>query len=319
MKHGASPPRGPGRPPSATLPVFPHGTSLLTIGRQRPDSHQRGGAREHVARVQPTALRTTLLKHGPGRYRVSCLDQRGRFLKGGAFVMEVSAGSPDPMVATARKPNDYARRPSPTSALRRGERRVERRVQLLQDELRATRTDNARLRREAAVQREQHAREFLYIHETMEALKQRMGRLTDRLKELDARENERSRRVRGGLTAVRKELTRESRRREEAVAELAARAEASTPAASEREERAAAVATNEPAPLGRDEPQPASMPPAPPTTRSPATLPVFDARTDLPHVERRGVESGMSPPRPRPPTFLESVDRFFQDKPPRPK
>lgn len=317
----------PGGSRSVTLQTFPPGTTLVTIGKVRSDSHQRGGRRDHVARVAPTELRATLVTLGPGRYRVASLDPRGCFLRGGSFAVEVSAGSLEPVVVPARAPGDYPRRPSTTATARRGAQRIEQRVQALQAQLRESRAANARLGRETAAQRENHLKEAVGSHEIIETLRERVEHLANRVKDLEAREDARHKKGRSGLAELREELALERRRREADVAGLAAStlspggAKLSAELASAQrvvEAQKSAAVDGAQAPIRESSPTPT---PGPTSTDKDARAPGFVALSGVRPVPRRSpaTRGQPSPAVANPPTFGELLDAFLRQGLPRPK
>lgn len=321
-------PHGSGHRP---LPVPPAGTSLITIARAQPGSQQRGGRRVDVARVAPAELRDALLAQGPGRYRVSCLDDRKCFLQGGSFVAEVVAGSLEPVKVQPRKPGDYPRRPpSVAHTLKRGTQRIEQRVQSLQADLREAHATRARLEREVATQREAHLKESLQLHDAVESLHEQVGRLLVRVKELEARQDVRHRKDRAILAEVREELESERRQREAAVARLTAsassRGEASAAAVRQTPRSDADAVGRSPTPVD-DAPVPIGGSPAPPAAGPPsgaqaAQTPGFAALASVRAVPRRNPvprETSAGPAKPRPTSLGEALDRYLRLRPPRPK
>ena len=320
-------PRGADR---ATLPSVPEGTTLLTIGRVLADSHRRGGRREHVARVTPAELRARLRAEGPGRYRVSCLDGSGCFLRGGSFVVEVPAGSLEAVVVPARKPRDYPRRgPSAAALERRGAQRIEQRVQGLQAALREANVARARLGRESAALREKHLKETLRLHEYVETLHEQVGRLADRLKQLEAREDARHRAGNDGLAGLRQILEAERRHREADVARLTADVASATAAPIPPE---VGQILPEPLPpasgsqVTDDVERPSVEPTSPPSVsspqaeaaRAPGLSPLPDARSIPgwhPVLERQAP----APASPRRLGLGVALNAFWQQKPRRPK
>lgn len=214
-------PDAPGGSHRVTLPTLPNGTTLLTIGRVLTGTHQRGGRREHVARIAPTTLRSSLVALGPGRYRVASLDLRGCFVRGGSFVVEVPAGTLEPVVVPPRVPGDYPRRPSTTAATRRGTQRIKERVQELQTHLREAYAANVQLEHDLVMERERHLKEALSGHELLETMQEKLEHLMNRVKELEARQDARHRQGRQGLAEVREGLANERRQRKADVARLA--------------------------------------------------------------------------------------------------
>ncbi len=212
----------PGGSHRVTFPTLPTGTIQLTIGRVLAGTHQRGGRREHVARVAPTKLRSSLITLGPGRYRVASLDQNGCFLRGGSFAVEVPAGTLEPVMVPPRVPSDYPRRPSTTSAARRGTQRIMERVQELQTHLREAYAANVQLEHDLAVQREKHLKEALRGHELLETMQEKLERLVIRVNELETQQDTRHRKGREGLAEVREGLANERRQRKADVVRLAA-------------------------------------------------------------------------------------------------
>lgn len=326
-----SSPAAPSGADRGTFPVVPAGTTLVTVARVLADSHQRGGRREHVARVTSAELRDRLRAEGPGRYRVSCLDGRGCFLRGGAFVLEVLPGSLEAVAVPARKPGDYPRRrPSAAALARRGTQRIEQRVQGLQAELREANVARARLGREAAGLRETHGKELLHLHGYVETLHEKLERVMDRVKQLEAGLDSRHRAGSEGLARVRQALAAERRERAEDVARLAARV---------------ASAAAAPIPLVVGPPQSEPLPPlAAPgipdgvtwTIEGPPTRPSTDPspRPEAPRVPglaalanvravvhpRVSPRDGSSaPPGVRSPDYVEGLGDFFRLRPPRPK
>lgn len=318
-------------PGPAALPTPPEGTTLLTIGRIRPGSQRRGGKREHVARVAPGDLRAALLAQAPGRYRVACINRHGHFVSGGSFAVEVSAGAQEPVKVQARTPGDYPRRPASVEhALKRGTQRIEERVQVLQADLREARTARARAERAVATQREQHSKESLHLHAAVEALVEQVGRLVDRVKELEARQDARHRKGRANMAEVREELANERRQREAAVARLAASVSPmreASPAADRQAPRSDAnVVAPRPAPIA-DTPTPIEGSPttpasAPPPSAEAALAPGFAALADVRAVPRRTPvtsETSAMPAKARPSSLGEALDRYLRLHPPRPK
>ncbi len=315
-------------PGPATLPTPPEGTALLTIGRIRLGSHRRGGKREHVARVAPADLRAALLSQAPGRYRVACLNRRGHFVAGGSFVVEVSGGTHEPVKVQARTPGDYPRRPvSAEHGIRRGTQRIEQRNQVLQADLREAYTARARAERVAATQREQHSRESLHLHATVETLVEQVERLVDRVKELEAQQDERQRKGRADLTRVREELANERRQREDVVARLAADIVSLRGASPviDREPRwstpgvvgsGSASVDHGPAPIAASPAPP--VPGPPPRTVAPGFAALANVRAVVQQPgtpgERSSTSAGV-----RSPDYVEGLDDFFRLRPPRPK
>ena len=143
--------------PRPSLRWLPEGTVLLTVARLVSDSHQRGGRRTHLGRVKPEEVAAFLVAQGPGRYRIACVGPRGRFVRDGAFAVEVGPHAPDVTVVPARTSRDY-RAPRPPSTVARGkERRALQRLVALRQRVRDLECGNARLREEAAATAE-HAR-----------------------------------------------------------------------------------------------------------------------------------------------------------------
>jgi hypothetical protein len=298
----------------------------VTIGKIRADSHQRGGRRDHVARVVPMELCATLVTLGPGRYRVASLDPRGWFLRGGSFAVEVSAGALEPVVVPPRAPGDYPRRPSTTATARRGVQRIEQRVQALQAQLREAHAANARLGREAAAQQEKHLKEAVGGHEIIETLWGQVERLVNRVKDLEAREDARHKKGRAGLAELREGLAHERRQREADIARLAESAlspegalfsaEQTSPEPVVEEQMSAAVDAAQP-PIGET-----PRPPAPPSEVDDGRSPGFAALAGFRVVPRRNptlVERPYAPPAADPRSYRESLEAFLSQRPTRPK
>ncbi len=217
-----SSPDAPGGSHRVTFPTLPEGTIHLTIGRVLTGTHQRGGRREHVARVTPAKLRSSLVDLGPGRYRVAGVDESGRFVPGGSFSVEVQADTLEPVVVPPRVPSDYPRRPSTTTAARRGTHRIMERVQELQTHLREAYAANVQLEHDLAVQREKHLKEALRGHELIETMQEKLERLVNRVNELETQQDTRHQKGREGLAEVRAGLANERRQRKADVVRLAA-------------------------------------------------------------------------------------------------
>jgi chaperonin cofactor prefoldin len=319
-------PTAPGGSRRVTLQTFPAGTTLVTIGKVRADSHQRGGRRDHVARVAPTELCATLVTLGPGRYRVASLDPRGCFLRGGSFAVEVSAGSLEPTVVPPRAPGDYPRRPSTTAAARRGVQRLEQRVQALQAELREAHAANARLGRAAAAQREKDLKEAVGGHEIIETLWEQVERLVGRVKELEAREDARHKKGRARLAELREGLADERRQREADVARLAASAPSPGGAPFTAEQTSLEPVVERQGSAAVDGAQPSigetPLPSASPSEVKDALTPGFAALASIRAVPRRNPASGerpSAPPADTPLTYRESLEAFLSQRLTRPK
>ena len=319
-------PNAPGGSRLATLQTFPPGTTLVTIGKVRMDSHQRGGRRDHVARVAPTELCATLVTLGPGRYRVASLNPRGCFLRGGSFAVEVSSGSLEPVVVPPRAPGDYPRRPSTTAAARRGVQRLEQRVQALQAELREAHAANARLGREAAAQREKDLKEAVGGHEIIETLWEQVERLVSRVKQLEAREDARHKKDRDRLAELREGLADERRQREADVARLAANALSPDGAPFSAEQTSPGPVVEGQGSVAVDDAQPSigetPLPSAPPAEFKDALPPGFAALAGFRAVPRRNPATGerlSTPPADTPLTYRELLEAFLSQRPTRPK
>lgn len=325
------PPADPSGSNRGTFPAVPAGTTLATVARVLADSHQRGGRREHVARVTPAELRDRLRAAGPGRYRVSCLDGRGWFLRGGAFVLEVLPGSLEAVAVPARKPGDYPRRrPSAAALARRGTQRIDQRVQALQAELREANVARARREREAAGLRETHGREMLDLHAYVEKLLEKLERLVDRVKQLEAGQDARHRTGSEGLARVRQALAAERRERTEDVARLAARV---APAGAGPIPLEVGQSQSEPLPPvaapkipdgviwsieGLTTRPPAGSSPRPPAPRVPGLAALANVRAVVhPPVTPR--DGSSAPPTVRSTDYVEGLGDFFRLRPPRPK
>jgi len=281
--------------------------------------------------VAPTELRKVLLTQGTGRYRVSCVDRRGCFLLGGSFVVEVSAESLEPIRVEPRTPRDYPRRPpSDAHALKRGTQRIEQRVEALQADLREAYGARARTERATATQREKHLKELRHLHETVETLHEQVGRLVERVKELESREDARHRKGRASLIEVREELANERRQRQADVARLAANVapvsgvptslnQGAQPDPRATEPGHAAVVDDTRPPIGETPAPPLSVPPL---TGEVARAPGFAALAGVRAVPRRNpVTSATSAARAttRPSSLGDALDAFFRLRPPRPR
>lgn len=307
-----------------TFPTLPKGTIQLTIGRVLVGTHQRGGRREHVARVAPMKLRSSLVDLGPGRYRVASLDQNGCFLRGGSFVIEVPVGTLEPVVVPPRVPGDYPRRPSTTAAAKRGTQRIKERVQTLQAHLREAYTANVQLEHELVVQREKHLKEALRSHELIETMQEKLERLVNRVNELETKQDTRHRRGREKLDEVREALAHERRQREADVVRLTTGALAPTEATNNpvKISPEPVTRTQRSAPIGNT-PPPFAEAPATPTREAslnaqfawPVGFAALTAERNTPQRSPVPAPQPSAPPSPTLLSLLEALDVFLRNLP----
>lgn len=321
-------PRVPDGSTCAALPAPPEGTVLLTISRVHLGTHQRGGRREHVARVAPTELRAVLSAQAPGRYRVASIDGGGCFLLGGSFVVELTAGSSDAARVTARTPADYPRRPpSGAQAAKRRTERIEQRVEALQADLREARATRARLERDAAVEKERRLKESVQVHDFVDKLHAQVTRLMDRVQELEARHDDALRKGRSSLLSVREELALERRLREADVARLTASAAVATtpsPSVELPEPRLERDASPSSGPVDVVPPPIAATTPSVPTSTGANTPTTFGPGVPTgvriaPRRASKTSESSAAPLVARNPSLSEELGRFFRQRHRRPK
>ncbi len=121
-------------PPS--LASLPQGTRMVTVSRLVAGTHRRGGERQHLGRVAPGEIGTFLAAQGPGRYRIACVGLGGRFVRNGAFAVEVEHENLQPQVVRARTSRDYLPEGTPLASARRRERQAIQRVRALREQVR---------------------------------------------------------------------------------------------------------------------------------------------------------------------------------------
>lgn len=98
---------------SRVLGPFPRETCSVRVERILMTPGQRGGGRGPGVCVPPEHVAAHLRRVEPGRYRISCLDDRRHFVRHGAFVVEVGASGATPRRVPPRSSRDYVRRTRP--------------------------------------------------------------------------------------------------------------------------------------------------------------------------------------------------------------
>lgn len=187
---------------SASIGTYPAGTVALRVEQFVADSHQRGGHRVSIGRTTPAELLTLLRSQDPGRYRVSCLDARGRFIPGGALVIEIPSVGAGPRVVSARTSNDYPAPRSPlTTALRRA-REAAGRVETLRRTERALRRKIAIQQRDNATQEAQHLTQRQRDEDTMRHLVAELDLVSRRVTDLDEAMDRRHRELRAHVEQI---------------------------------------------------------------------------------------------------------------------
>jgi hypothetical protein len=203
--------------PPSRWPI-PRGTVTVIVGRLEDNGHTRGGRRVHVGRVPPDRLDTLLAGQPPGRFRVSCINAGGQFVRGGAYAVEIGPESTLPRIVPARTSRDYGTR-TPLSAARRKERAALGRVEVLRQRLRTMERENARRLGDAARQEAEQLADRVSEAGVLRHLADEVGRLSRQLSELRAEVEGRDRELRVFINAA---LAQQEVQVEHRVAALAA-------------------------------------------------------------------------------------------------
>lgn len=193
------------RPTPASRWPTPRGTVALTVERVEADRHTRGGTRVPVGRVPPEGLDALLAEQEPGRFRVSCLDACGRFIRRGAYAVEIDPETREPRIVPARTSRDYGER-SPASVARQKERAAVERAETLRQQVRRLGEENARLRHEAALGEAARLQEQLRDGTERARMSDELGRLAREMHELRDEMARRHHEMRCEIDSLRAEL-----------------------------------------------------------------------------------------------------------------
>lgn len=95
---------------SRGLGPFPRETCTVRVERVLTTPGHRGRGRGPAVCVPPEHVVAHLRRAEPGRYRISCLDDRRHFVRHGTCVVEVGAPGATPSRVPPRSSRDYERR-----------------------------------------------------------------------------------------------------------------------------------------------------------------------------------------------------------------